>query len=104
MTLAWALALICLVLVVLNLISDGIAIRNSKPRATPLPAAPDSPGVSIVRPCCGIDNFCEETLGSSFRLDYPSYEVIFCVAREQRPRYPGAAKADCGQSRRFRRH
>lgn len=88
MTLAWALALICLVLVVLNLISDGIAIRNSKPRATPLPAAPDSPGVSIVRPCCGIDNFCEETLGSSFRLDYPSYEVIFCVARSNDPVIP----------------
>jgi ceramide glucosyltransferase len=88
MTLAWALTLICLVLVVLNLISDGIAIRNSKPRARPLPAAPDAPGVSIVRPCCGIDNFCEETLGSSFKLDYPSYEVIFCVARGNDPIVP----------------
>ena len=88
MTLAWALALICLVLVVLNLISDGIAIRNSKPRATPLPAPPNAPGVTIVRPCCGIDNFCEETLGSSFGLDYPAYEVIFCVARSNDPVIP----------------
>ncbi len=35
----------------------------------------------MVRPLCGLDNFCEETLESSFRLDYPSYEIIFCVAR-----------------------
>ena len=89
MTLAWALALICLVLVVLNLISDGIAIRNSKP---PRDAAAGRPRMrrasSIVRPCCGIDNFCEETLGSSFRLDYPAYEVIFCVARSNDPVIP----------------
>jgi ceramide glucosyltransferase len=88
MTLAWAMALICLVLVILNLISDGIAFRNSKPRATPLPPPADAPAVTIVRPCCGIDNFCEETLGSSFRLDYPHYEVIFCVARGNDPVIP----------------
>jgi ceramide glucosyltransferase len=40
-----------------------------------------APGVSVVRPLCGLDNFCEETLQSSFELDYPSYEIIFCVAR-----------------------
>jgi ceramide glucosyltransferase len=88
MTLAWAVALTCLVLVVLNLISDGIAIWHSKPRATPLPPAPDAPPVTIVRPCCGIDNFCEDTLGSSFKLDYPQYEVIFGVARSSDPVIP----------------
>jgi len=88
MTLAWALALTCLVLVILNLISDAIAIWHSKPRATPLPPPADAPPVSIVRPCCGIDNFCEETLGSSFKLDYPRYEVIFCVARGNDPVVP----------------
>jgi hypothetical protein len=44
-------------------------------------AASAAPGVSVVRPLCGLDNFCEETLQSSFELDYPSYEIIFCVAR-----------------------
>ena len=88
MTLAWALALTCLILVILNLISVAIAIRHSKPRATPLPPPADAPPISIVRPCCGIDNFCEETLGSSFRLDYPHYEVIFCVARGNDPVVP----------------
>ncbi len=98
MTLAWALALTCLVLVVLNLISDGIAIWHSKPRTTPLPPAPTRPPSQSCAPCCGIDNFCEDTLGSSFKLDYPRYEVIFGVARSNDPVIPGPAKADRGQS------
>jgi ceramide glucosyltransferase len=45
------------------------------------PAAPAAvPPVSIVRPVCGLDNFLEETLRTSFELDYPKYEMIFCVA------------------------
>jgi ceramide glucosyltransferase len=46
-------------------------------------AAP--PPVSIVRPVCGLDNFLEETLRTSFELDYPRYEVIFCVASTRDP-------------------
>ena len=42
----------------------------------------------MVRPVCGLDNFCEETLESSFRLDYPAYEIIFCVARANDPVLP----------------
>jgi ceramide glucosyltransferase len=38
-----------------------------------------------VRPLCGIDNFAEATLGSTFHLDYPRYEIIFCVARADDP-------------------
>lgn len=38
------------------------------------------PGVSILRPLCGIENNLEETLASTFLLDYPNYEIIFCVA------------------------
>jgi ceramide glucosyltransferase len=81
MNFGYGVALFCLLLVVLNFISVAIAVRRAKPRKTPLPPAEDAPFVSVVRPVCGIDNFCEETLGSSFRLDYPRYEVIFCVAR-----------------------
>jgi ceramide glucosyltransferase len=85
MVLAYGTGLICIVLVVLNFVSVGIAIRRAKPRSTPMPAPAEAPGVSLVRPVCGIDNFCEETLGSSFRLDYPTYEVIFCCARAADP-------------------
>jgi ceramide glucosyltransferase len=34
-----------------------------------------------VRPLCGIEAFSEETLRSTFGLDYPDYEIIFCVQR-----------------------
>ena len=46
----------------------------------PRPCAADAPGVTILRPVCGIENHIEETLASSFRLSYPNYEVIFCCA------------------------
>src|SRR5262249_32208002 len=43
-------------------------------------ARPDVAGVSLVRPVCGMENHVEETLRSAFHLDYPRYEIIFCVA------------------------
>jgi ceramide glucosyltransferase len=49
---------------------------------------PDAPGVTLVRPVCGIDNFVEQTLASSFALDYPRYEIIFCVANAKDPVLP----------------
>src|SRR5262249_56414882 len=62
------------------------AIRCRKnAQATPLDAHPP---VTIVRPVCGLDNFVEETLRSSFHLDYPDYELIFCVASERDPVVP----------------
>ena len=59
-----------------------------KTRVAPLPPPGAAPAVSMVRPVCGLDNFCEETLESSFRLDYPGYEIIFCVARANDPVLP----------------
>jgi ceramide glucosyltransferase len=38
------------------------------------------PGVSLVRPVCGLENHIEDTLRSAFHLDYPRYEIIFCAA------------------------
>src|SRR5262245_37839816 len=43
----------------------------------------DVGGVIILRPVCGIENFIEETLQTTFRLDYPHYEVVFCAAYSQ---------------------
>jgi ceramide glucosyltransferase len=49
---------------------------------------PDAPPVSLVRPVSGIERFSEETLRSGFELDYPDYELIFCVARGSDPIVP----------------
>src|SRR5664279_382956 len=87
MAMAYAAAWFCLLLTFCNLISIGVAAIRARPRQAPLPSRA-APGVSVVRPLCGLDNFCDETLESSFRLDYPSYEIIFCVARANDPVVP----------------
>jgi ceramide glucosyltransferase len=44
--------------------------------------------VTIVRPVCGIENFSEQTLASTFNLDHPDYEIIFCAAHAGDPVLP----------------
>ncbi len=46
------------------------------------------PPISLVRPLCGLESFSGETLGSSFTLSYPSYELLFCVADPADPIIP----------------
>jgi ceramide glucosyltransferase len=41
-----------------------------------------------VRPLCGLDNFAADTLRSTFALDYPHYEILFCVASAKDPVVP----------------
>jgi ceramide glucosyltransferase len=35
--------------------------------------------VTILRPATGIENYIEDTLASAYAIDYPEYEIIFCV-------------------------
>ena len=44
--------------------------------------------VSLVRPLCGLDNYAADTLRSTFDLDYPHYEILFCVASANDPVVP----------------
>ncbi|RVU21508.1 ceramide glucosyltransferase [Methylobacterium oryzihabitans] len=80
------LAALCLGLTLVNLASLALAARRLGRRAEP-PAGP-LPPVTIVRPVCGLESFSEETLGSGFRLDYPDYELVFCVADSSDPVVP----------------
>jgi ceramide glucosyltransferase len=41
-----------------------------------------------VRPLRGVETFSEETLGATFTLDYPNYEIIFCVQSPNDPIIP----------------
>ena len=41
-----------------------------------------------MRPLCGIDNYAAETLRTSFELDYPCCEILFCVASANDPVIP----------------
>jgi ceramide glucosyltransferase len=38
------------------------------------------PPVTIVQPHRGVETFSDETLASIFALDYPAYEIVFCLA------------------------
>ncbi|MDI7864901.1 ceramide glucosyltransferase [Rhizobiaceae bacterium n13] len=67
-------------LLAINLLSLMIAAWRLWPRLGPQPETLYRPPVSVVIPLCGIEEFSSETLESTFRLDWPDYEVIFCVA------------------------
>jgi ceramide glucosyltransferase len=60
-----------------TMVTAGIRCRRPA-RAEPAPNP--APGVTIVRPVCGLENHIVTTLRSGFELDYPNYEIIFCVA------------------------
>ncbi|TMV92636.1 ceramide glucosyltransferase [Thioclava sp. BHET1] len=49
------------------------------------PAPRKLPPIALLRPVCGVDPFDTQTLESSFHLDYPDYEVIFCAPSENDP-------------------
>jgi ceramide glucosyltransferase len=53
--------------------------RLRVPGERALPIAP-TPPVTIIRPVCGVDAYEELTLRSTFTLDYPRYEILFCCA------------------------
>ncbi|KMO12689.1 ceramide glucosyltransferase [Methylobacterium platani] len=80
-------AIICLALTLINLASLAIALRRLG-RPDPEPAGAAEAPVTIVRPVCGLETYSEETLASGFRLAYPAYELIFCVARAADPIVP----------------
>jgi ceramide glucosyltransferase len=69
----------------LHLLTLGLAATRLRARRPKLSAPAGAPAVSIVRPLCGIEAYSLETLRSSFLLDHPCYEVIFCVARDDDP-------------------
>ena len=64
-----------------QIVSTAVARFRCPARKTPLAPPTDAPPVSLIRPVCGVDNYAELTLRSSFTLDYPDYELLFCVAR-----------------------
>ncbi|GAB0114656.1 ceramide glucosyltransferase [Acidisoma sp. C75] len=87
MSFAQAAALYCAAATCVNLTGLAIAARRL-PRpgaAVPPPSPTEAAGVTIIRPLCRINNFERETLRSTFELDYPAYEILFCVEDEDDP-------------------
>ncbi|MCB6179787.1 ceramide glucosyltransferase [Rhodobacter sp. Har01] len=67
----------------LHLTTAALAASRRGPRQ---PRAPQRPlAITLLRPVCGVDAFDLETLESSFRLNDPGCEIIFCAAHEDDP-------------------
>jgi ceramide glucosyltransferase len=83
-----AAATFALSVTVFHVASIALAIGRfrRKPRGDALSG--QYPPVSLVRPLCGIDNYAADTLSSTFDLDYPRYEILFCVASGKDPVVP----------------
>lgn len=87
-----ALAIFVLVAFVLQYVSIALAAWRCRARGARVvqmltPAKASTPAdllaqqpVTIVRPVCGLEPYSRETLGSSFDLDWPQFELIFCAA------------------------
>lgn len=78
-----ALALFLIGLQAASLLLAGMHLRRPRP-----PITGPRPPISLIRPVCGLDPKDEATLGSSFRQDYPDYEILFCAAQETDPAVP----------------
>src|SRR5947199_7358971 len=78
----------CIATTAIHLASTLLAVIRCKSPAARLRPPGRAPAVSLVRPVCGIENHVEQTLASGFTLDYPRYEIVFCVASAQDPVVP----------------
>ena len=72
-------------LILSNAASILLAASRLKRRTTIERQAGKSPPVSIVIPSRGVEPFTQETLERAFSLDWPRYELIFCVAHADDP-------------------
>ncbi|MEK1894884.1 MAG: ceramide glucosyltransferase [Rhizobium sp.] len=72
-------------LLAVNTLSLMIAGWRIRSRQDETPSVPARPPVSIVVPLCGVEQFSRETLESALSLDWPDYEIIFCVADKTDP-------------------
>jgi ceramide glucosyltransferase len=78
----------CAIAAALHLASIAAVVRRMRRSEADEAGAETLEGISIVRPVCGLENFTEETLLSGFRLEYPDYEILFCVAQPNDPVIP----------------
>jgi ceramide glucosyltransferase len=88
MTISLFAAGICAAAGGVHALSVGLASPRCVRRTGFLPPPKDAPAVSIVQPLCGVEPFSRETLRSIFDLDYPDYEIVFCLASAEDPVAP----------------
>lgn len=78
-------ALCAILLLAFNLLGIVLAGWRLRRRDTENALVRQKPPVSIVVPLRGVENFTSLTLLRAFELDWPDYELLFCVADEFDP-------------------
>jgi len=81
----WAALVFLAVAMLVHVASAAMAVWRirRRPAARSASAISALPAVTIIRPVCGLDPFDELTLRSTFTLDHPDVELLFCSARER---------------------
>lgn len=69
--------------VILGLVS--LRRITARRRASPAPTSSLVPGVSVLKPLCGLDPSLEGNLRSFFEQDHPSFELVFGAERDDDP-------------------
>ena len=72
-------------LIASNLASIALAASRLRQRKPIAPPDGEAAAVSIVVPARGIEPFTAETLERAFSLDWPCYELVFCIAQPDDP-------------------
>lgn len=88
-----AAGVFALAAIVVHVLVGVLTVWRCRCRRASPSSAPDSfAPISIIRPMCGLDTYEQVTLRSSFRLDYPTYELLLCCASEDDPVVPLARR------------
>lgn len=69
-----------------------VVVATRRFLSSTLPASGTLPPISIIKPLCGHDDGLEENLRSFCVQDYPAYEVLFAVHRQDDPSVAVAEK------------
>jgi ceramide glucosyltransferase len=80
--------ILCIAALLLHAVTVLLAWRRCRISDDYVFADPGMPAVSLIRPVHGLDTIDQETLRTTFDLDYPAYEIIFCAEREEDPAVP----------------
>src|SRR5271167_3582106 len=74
-------AIVAVASTVLSMLALGWVTRRGRGRGLP----EYTPPVTIFKPLKGLDEELEANLRSFFRLDYPTFQLLFCVADADDP-------------------
>lgn len=63
----------------------SILLAYRKQHAAGRPGITGTPKVTLLRPLCGLENHLEATLETTFAIDYPDFDIVFCVENPDDP-------------------